>query len=250
MSAKTTETPGRSYLAGSLRWAKRLGTVAILALTLGYVGLIVLGYQPMTMITGSMQPTIPVGSLVVSHSVAPDTLEVGDVISFQKPIGAPGLDTHRIVSIKSEGRKRFYQTKGDSNTIVDPWVTTFDAGMEAHRVVFHVPYLGNALLFARSSVGRILLLGYVCFILLFSIFKGIALAAKKKEEEAAPPVDPAFPRVPESARGCRGCRDRNVRPRAGQRAPRGEHDQRQPQRAEDEPERRAEVGRDERAEEC
>lgn len=185
MSANTTETPRRNYLKGAFRWARRLATAAILSSALGYVGLIVLGYEPMTIVTGSMQETIPVGSLVVSHPVAPDTLEVGDVISFQKPIGAPGLDTHRIVSIKSEGGKRFYQTKGDSNPIVDPWVLSFDASTEAHKMAFHVPYVGNALLFARSSVGRILLIGYVCFTLLFSVFKGVALAAKQKEEAAA-----------------------------------------------------------------
>ncbi len=184
VSANTTETPRRNYLKGAFRWARRLATAAILSSALGYVGLIVLGYEPMTIVTGSMQETIPVGSLVVSHPVAPDTLEVGDVISFQKPIGAPGLDTHRIVSIKSEGGKRFYQTKGDSNPVVDPWVLSFDA-IEAHKMAFHVPYVGNALLFARSSVGRILLIGYVCFTLLFSILKGVALAAKQKEEAAA-----------------------------------------------------------------
>lgn len=180
----------------ALRWLKHLGAVAALTFALGYVGLIVLGYQPMTMTTGSMQPAIPVGSLVVSHSVSPDTLEVGDVISFQKPKGAPGIDTHRIISIKTEGQRHVYQTKGDSNTIVDPWVITFDARMEAHKMAFHVPYLGNALLFANSSAGRILLIGYLCFILLSPIFKGVALAAKNKKK----PRRREWPRRPRAKR--------------------------------------------------
>ncbi len=167
----------------ALRWAKWIGTALVLAVTLGYLGLILAGYQPMTMITGSMQKSIPVGSLVVSHSVSPDSLRVGDVISFQKPIGAPGLDTHRIVSITIENKQRLYQTKGDSNSLVDPWVLRFDPGMDAHRMAFHVPYLGNALLFARSPIGRILLIGYVCFVLFFSIFKAVEAVKQKKLED-------------------------------------------------------------------
>ncbi len=173
----------------ALRWAKRIGTTIVLSVTLGYLGLILAGYQPMTMITGSMQKSIPIGSLVVSKPVSPDSLRVGDVISFQKPIGAPGLDTHRIVSIRIENKQRLYQTKGDSNSLIDPWVLRFDPGMEAHRTVFHVPYLGHALLFARSTIGRMLLIGFVGFTLLFSILKAVEAAKQKKlEEEATPPI--------------------------------------------------------------
>lgn len=131
--------------------------------------------------------TIPVGSLVVSHKVDPRRLGVGDVISFEKPIGAKGIDTHRIVAIKNDKGKRLYQTKGDSNPVVDPWVITFEPGTTAHRMAFSLPYAGNALLFARSPLGRLSLIGYVCLILLLSIFKGIAATAKDKTQ---------LPRVP------------------------------------------------------
>jgi signal peptidase I len=165
---------------GVLRWGKRAGIAAIVAGAVFYLGLILLRYEPMVIVTGSMQKTIPVGSLVVDQKVDPRQLEVGDVISFQKPLGAHGLDTHRIVAIKNDKGIRLYQTKGDSNPVADPWVISFDRGMVAHRMVFFVPYVGNALIFARSSLGRLSLIGYVCVILLLSIFKGIAASAKVK----------------------------------------------------------------------
>jgi signal peptidase I len=170
---------------GGLCWAKRAGVAAIVAGALFYVGLILLRYEPMVIVTGSMQKTIPVGSLVVDQKVDPRQLEVGDVISFQKPLGAHGLDTHRIVAIKNDKGMRLYQTKGDSNPIADPWVISFDRGMVAHRMVFSVPYAGNALIFARSPLGRLSLIAYVCAILLLSILKGIAATAKVKTVEAA-----------------------------------------------------------------
>jgi signal peptidase I len=168
----------------AFRWGKRAGVAAIVAGALFYLGLILLRYEPMVIVTGSMQKTIPVGSLVVDQMVDPRQLEVGDVIRFLKPLGAKGMDTHRIVAIKNDQGKRLYQTKGDSNPVADPWVISFDRGMVAHRMVFSVPYAGNALIFARSPLGRLSLIAYVCLILLLSIFKGIAATAKVQTTSA------------------------------------------------------------------
>lgn len=167
------------FAQSTYRVGKRVVVAAIVACALFYLGLIVLRFQPMVIVTGSMQKTIPVGSLVVDRSVDPRRLKVGDVISFQKPLGAKGIDTHRIVAIKIDKGKRLYQTKGDSNPIADSWVITFEPGMVAHRMVFSIPYAGYALLFARSPLGRLSLVAYVCLILLISILKGIAATAKK-----------------------------------------------------------------------
>ena len=174
---------GSSLAKRAYRWGMQAGVTVIVAAALSYVGLIVFGYEPMVIVTGSMQRTIPVGSLVVSHKVDPRRLAVGDVISFEKPLGAKGIDTHRIVAIKNDNGARLYQTKGDSNPIVDPWVITFEPGVAAHRMAFSLPYAGNALLFARSRGGRLSLIGLVCFILLLSIFKGIAATARDKTQE-------------------------------------------------------------------
>ena len=108
----------------------------------------------------------------------PQQLKVGDVISFQKPLGAKGVDTHRIVAIKVDHGKRLYQTKGDSNPIADPWVISFDPENAGRSHGLLVPYACNALIFARSSLGRLSLVAFVCLILLLGIFKAIAATAK------------------------------------------------------------------------
>jgi signal peptidase len=171
---------------GVYRSGKRVGVAAIVAVAVFYPGLILLHYEPMVIVTGSMQKTIPVGSLVVDQKVNPQQLEVGDVISFQKPLGANGIDTHRIVAIKVDHGKRLYQTKGDSNPIADPWVISFDPGTAAHRMVFSVPYAGNALIFARSPLGRLSLVAFVCLTLLIGVFKAIAATAKDANRPRTP----------------------------------------------------------------
>jgi signal peptidase len=200
------ELPSVVQIARSLlRWAKRVAVFALLAGALGYVGLIVLHYQPLVIVTGSMQKTIPVGSLVVDRSVDPEVLRVGDVISFEKPLGAHGIDTHRIVAIKDEHGGRLFQTKGDSNPIVDPWLIRFDRGMTAHRMAFSVPYVGNALLVARSPAVRMALVAFASLVVLLSLLKAIATGVPGSREPqastveaaaVAPPPTPAGPAAP------------------------------------------------------
>lgn len=159
---------------------RSLAAAVLLALAVGYVALLVLGFEPMAMQTGSMRKTIPVGSLVVDRTVSPSSLRVGDVISFRKPVGEAGIDTHRIIEIERSKGHVVYRTKGDSNPVPDPWAIDFDQSMKAHRMVWHVPYLGYALLFARSRLGVVLLVSYICLSLAVTVLKVIAGTAPKR----------------------------------------------------------------------
>jgi signal peptidase I len=167
------------------RTAQRAATAVVCVACLAYLGLLVLHYQPLVIVTGSMQKTIPVGSLVVDRTVAPASLRVGDVITFEKPLGEKGLDTHRIVAIRNSHRARLFRTKGDSNPVDDPWIIRFDRGMTAHRMVFSVPYVGNALLFVRSRTGRLALVALAAMMLLRWLLGAIAASAQGKPAGAA-----------------------------------------------------------------
>jgi signal peptidase len=117
----------------------------------------------LTVLTGSMTPTIPVGSVVVVRPVDPGTLHVGDIITFQKQAAKAEFITHRIVSIHTKTTPVTLTTKGDANrgADVDPVPVTAVRG----RVLFHVPYLGTT----RSAIGTsgggllLLLLGLVAY---------------------------------------------------------------------------------------
>jgi signal peptidase len=103
--------------------------------------------------TESMLPTLPPGELIITKKQK-ERYQIEDIISYKlnpkdrKPI------THRITDVGQESIT-IYKTKGDNNDLADPYDVT-----EKHivgKVVYHLPYLGNLVLFSRSVEGIILL---------------------------------------------------------------------------------------------
>ncbi|MCL1870777.1 MAG: signal peptidase I [Promicromonosporaceae bacterium] len=120
-----------------------LATVVVIvagaALVVGVLVPRVAGATPYAVLTGSMAPALPVGSLAV---VRPrEHIQVGDVITYQLRSGEPEVVTHRVVGLGvTTGGERRYTTKGDANPIAD---TLRVAPVQVRGVVwYHVPYLG------------------------------------------------------------------------------------------------------------
>jgi signal peptidase I len=111
-------------------------------------------------------------------------LRVGDVITFEKPGGAAGLDTHRIIRIDRSNGHTTYRTQGDANAIADPWVLEYERGQIAHRVVASVPYAGLLLMWARSPIWAFGLAAFLALMLLSTIMKMIAGGAAESGAEA------------------------------------------------------------------
>jgi signal peptidase I len=169
-------------LGFSSRWAARLlGLLTVLTLA-GYGSILAFRLEPFTMLTPSMQKTIPVGSLVIDQTVRSPSasLKVGDVISFQKPIGAKGLDTHRIIKIQRSNGHTSYRTKGDSNPVADPWAIEYRPGQTAHRALLSIPYLGTALHYLSLPTARIAIVASVLLWLLCSFLTFLAHTATPK----------------------------------------------------------------------
>ena len=74
-----------------------------------------MGYEEMAVLTGSMEPKYPVGTLIFVKEADPNTLEVGDVITYH--LDSNTVVTHRIVEIDKEGQT--VTTKGDANNAND-----------------------------------------------------------------------------------------------------------------------------------
>lgn len=79
------------------------------------------GYGVMRTLTGSMEPTIPVHSLVVVQEVDPAELQEGDIITFRATNGALEgvLNTHRITAVDTSSGSPVFHTKGDANAVED-----------------------------------------------------------------------------------------------------------------------------------
>ena len=106
-------------------------------------------YKIMAVLSGSMEPKIKTGGIVVVKPEA--SYEIGDIISFSTPDGRQISTTHRIVETKTDGSKTSYTVKGDANNTVDS--APVDSRNVIGRVLFTLPYAGYLLAFVRQPMG-------------------------------------------------------------------------------------------------
>jgi len=137
-----------------------LAAVAVFA----YLALIALGYKPVSVYSGSMVPTLRVGSLTVDRSVPSASVRVGDVITFADPYVKGRLVTHRVVRIFHTPHGLAYRTKGDANAARDPWTVRLPG--RVGRVAFSIPYAGYALWYLHTREVRTGLILFAALLLL------------------------------------------------------------------------------------
>ena len=134
------------------RAAATLCSGVVVACVLAYAGLLVTGFKPIAVYSGSMVPTVRVGGLAVDRVVPARVVRVGDVITFQDPYVHGRLVTHRVVRIFHTSHGLAYRTKGDANTVRDPW--TISLPDRVGRMSFSVPYAGYVLWYAHTREVR------------------------------------------------------------------------------------------------
>ena len=130
---------GRKLLNGIL-WCLAAAVMALLFAMIIIPRL--MGWVPLTVLTGSMEPNIPVGSQVYVKPVdSAENISVGDVISFMPNPDDETLVTHRVVGISSNssGEKTF-TVKGDANNSPDP--EPVRPKQIRGVVMYHLPYVG------------------------------------------------------------------------------------------------------------
>ena len=113
-------------------------------------------YQTYVVLTGSMAPALPVGTLLVTAPVAADAVAVGDVVTVPRPDRPGETVTHRVVRVDDGPAGRFLQTRGDANPVPDAW--RVPAQGELRRVVVALPAVGRLLQAAADPAARFPLL--------------------------------------------------------------------------------------------
>jgi signal peptidase I len=108
-------------------------------------------------VSGSMEPTIDTGSVVLTQKVPVDDLAVGDIVMFQRPDNADEQVVHRIAELDPSQDGPLIRTKGDANATEDPWQVRPE-GETAWVARGSVPYVGYAALATRTAVGQHVLL--------------------------------------------------------------------------------------------
>jgi signal peptidase len=162
----------RSELARLARMTTSLGLGLVVIAAACYAGLFLFGYAPVVVYSGSMEPRIPVGSLAVTKPVPSRSIEVGDVITFSDPYVANKLVTHRVVRIvERPNRVLAYRTKGDANAVRDPWLVELPGEVGLFKLA--VPWVGYALVYARTREARTLVILLIAALALVPLLRAI-----------------------------------------------------------------------------
>ena len=98
----------------------------------------VVGWTPAVVTTGSMQPAINPGDIILSAPPEDDVvLDAGTVITFEDPVRPGELITHRVDTVNADGT---YTTRGDANSSADSYEVTTDELTGVGRLL--VPAVG------------------------------------------------------------------------------------------------------------
>lgn len=129
------------------------------------------GYRPLIVYSGSMEPTLRVGSIVFVGPVHTGEIQTGEIITFHSPDNPDEptgsqlrLTTHRISRVIDTGSEHVFETKGDANDDVDSGYVS--ESRVVGKASLSIPYIGYASSYLRSKYGLAVLIGLaVCFAL-------------------------------------------------------------------------------------
>lgn len=142
------------------------------------VGVRLFDVQVYSVISGSMEPKYPVGSLIYVKSVDPSEIEVGDVITYVLPNDTPS--THRVVGIDEENQ-HFY-TKGDANKIEDGAPVHFKNLIGTP--VFKIPYLGYVAYYIQHPPGMYIAIASGAILLMLVFIPDLFKPDNKKDKDS------------------------------------------------------------------
>lgn len=145
-----------------------VGTILLVLIILMFVPLTVpklLGYQPYTVVSGSMEPAITTGSLVYVRAVEPETVVEKEVIAYYGGRDRNSVITHRVVENNVSDRE--FITKGDANAAND--MTPVPYHNLLGRVELTIPSLGYAAQLLTIREGKFAMIGVIGIAMVLSL---------------------------------------------------------------------------------
>ncbi len=170
--------------------------VSIQVVTKGYTSFG--GYMMFRVVTGSMEPTVPTGALLISKSTDVAEVQPGDIICFrtQEAQIAGKVVTHRVVEkLEAADGSILLRTRGDANLVSDSYLV--DADNMIGKVIWHTgkdSKVAGIFSFFTNGVGFLGCIVLPCLLLAGLILKECMgnirkelQALKELENEAAQP---------------------------------------------------------------
>lgn len=165
-----------------LRFAAHLFVGFALAIAAATTIPTLFGFQSFAVLSGSMEPAIGTGDVVVVRKIPPLEAKIGDVVTFRSPENPGRLVTHRATSIQASGETVSFVTKGDANTGVERWGIA--ASGTIGKVEYRIPKLGYVTNRIGSRFGRFAFLVLPALVLAVSELRRIWSAEPKGPGDA------------------------------------------------------------------
>jgi signal peptidase len=160
--------------------------VFLIILFIGSVLPIPGNYKLLTVVSGSMEPTIHTGSVIV---VKPsENYKIGDIITFKLSPSEKTPTTHRIAEMEVQAGIPIYTTKGDAND--SPDTSKIYQRQIVGKMIAKIPFLGYAMDFVRKPVGfALVIITPAVLIILDEIRKIWKEIIKKKNKTKESAID-------------------------------------------------------------
>jgi signal peptidase len=137
-----------------------------------------LGWRIDAVGSGSMEPYLRTGSLVVTRPVEPEEIEIGDIITFE-PSSSKTMVIHRVIGVEAGSLLNFI-TKGDSNLAPDSY--TVPAAKITGIICFRLPYMGYFAAFMNTIWGYLLGIVIPAATLIYIFCRGILQSVISKKD--------------------------------------------------------------------
>jgi len=119
------------------------------------------GYKSYVIISGSMEPELNIGDIIIARKTRQEEIEKGDIVSFRE---GSSVVTHRVVNIVEENGERLYQTKGDNNNVEDKNLVKYS---QIEGIYFgKIEKIGNIALILKNKIVIITIL-FILFLLYY-----------------------------------------------------------------------------------
>jgi signal peptidase len=135
----------------------------VVALMATQVVLAAAGYRALTIDSGSMQPALQVGDVVLSHAQAPLDVRAGQLVTFHDPDRGGDLVTHRVLRVApttatdaatdADAAGVSFETKGDANQVSERW--SVPAAGSVGVVVLRIPRIGRLIYWLQTGWARL-----------------------------------------------------------------------------------------------
>lgn len=132
--------------------------IVLVALVVAFAGVRLVGLTPYAVLSGSMEPELPVGSLIYVQDVDPQTIQVGDTVTFEKSSGV--VATHEAYEVDPEAQE--IRTQGIANINSDGSIAHDAEPVPFESVigvpVACIPFLGYVNSFVTSPTGFVVVI--------------------------------------------------------------------------------------------